>query len=553
VRRQRDCAQCGASVGRRGREYCCLCWRKVTAAAAKEACPKCGKLSILQPGTGACKVCSRACAWCDRPVRRKDAVLCQPCKQQERRRAAQRPCPRCGRPGYLREDTGWCGPCSHPGAPPRPQPPRPCAGCGTVHRLYALGLCNPCYQRHPGRPAVTAASLAARLEDPPGWLGEFAAHAAAGFAPARAAAVIAGLGRLLADGSSRHPQALLERSRQPGQRPAILARVLEDFFTARGLALPSGQDVQLAAARRQRYVDAVPGQLRPAAAAFARACMQARERARRAGTRPRSDDTIERCLSIVRDMAAFLTAERGKHDWATADVHDVEAFLATRPAGRPKHLTSLRQFFTWAKATKLVLTDPTRGLTARQSRGYHSPAAPLELQRRLFRRWATTGSVHPHEALTGLLTLIHGASSEELRGLAIGDIDSVTCSIRLGRRPQPVPLDPATWAAVERCLSYHQELRTANPHLLVTRKTKATRIPASEDYARNLLRPAGVTPRLLRCTRLAELTNGTDPKLVSAAFGIHSQAAIHYLADHVEDGRLHGTGAHEASGASLTL
>lgn len=417
MKRQRDCAQCGASVGRRGREYCCLCWRKVTVAAAKAACP------------------------------------------------------RCGRPGYLRDDTGWCGPCSHPGPPPRPQPPRTCAGCGQVRRLYALGLCNPCYQRHPGRPAVTAANLIARLQGPPGWLGESAAHAAACYAPARAVAVITGLGRLLADGGSRHPQALLERSRQPGRRPGNLARVLEDFFTARGLALPSGQAGRLAATRRQRYVDAVPGPLRPAAAAFAGALLQARERARRAGTRPRSDDTIERALSVVRDMAIFLAAERGKHDWATADLHDVEAFLATRPAGRPKHLTALRQFFTWAKTSKLVLTDPTRGLAARQPRGYHGPTAPLELQQRLFRRWATDGGVHPHEALTGLLTLIHGASNEELRALTIGDTDPATCSIRLGRRPQPVPLDPATWAAVEHCLTCHGQLHTANPHLLVTRKT----------------------------------------------------------------------------------
>jgi hypothetical protein len=382
--------------------------------------------------------------------------------------------------------------------------------------------------------------LTARLQDPPGWLGEFAAHAAAGCAPARAVAMIAGLGRLLADGGPRHPQALLERSRQPGRRPGTLAPVLEDFFTARCMALPSGQAMQLAASRRQRYVDAVPGPLRPAAAAFARACLQARDRARRAGTRPRSDDTIERGLSIVRDMAIFLAAERGKHDWATADVHDVEAFLATRPAGRPKHLTVLRQFFTWAKTIKLVLTDPTRGLSARQPRGYHGPTAPLELQQRLFRRWTTDAGVHPHEALTGLLTLIHGASSEELRALTTGDIDPATCSIRLGRRPQPVPLDPATWAAIERCLSYHQELRTANPHLLITRKTKATRIPASEDYPRNLLHAVGVQPRLLRCTRLASLVTSTDPKLVSAAFGVHPQAATHYLADHVEDGRLHG-------------
>src|ERR1035437_1845218 len=171
------------------------------------------------------------------------------------------------------------------------------------------------------------------------------------------------------------------------------------------------------------------------------------------------------------------------------------------------------------------------------ARGYHGPTLTLELQRDLFRRWTTTGGVHPHEALTGLLALIHGASSEELRALTISDLNPARPTARLGRRPQPTPLDPATWAAVERCLAYHHDLRTANPHLLVTRKTRATRAAASEGYIGDVLRPADVQARLLRCTRLAELAASTDPKLVSAAFGIHPQAATHYLADHVDAGR----------------
>ena len=534
MRRQRDCAQCGAGVGRPGRDYCYRCWRKIARVAAKASCPRCGKLRALQPGTGACAVCSRTCASCGR--RAKDAGLCRFCRKEEgreRRRAAQRACPHCGRSGYLRPDTGWCGRC------PPPQPLRVCDGCGELRRHNALGLCARCYQRYPGRPFVTAANLIARLDDPPGWLGDFAAHAAASYAPALAVGLITSLGRLLADGGSRHPQALLERSRQQGsgQSPGTLAKVLEAFLTARGLALPSGQAAGLAAARRQRLTDAVPGALRPAAAGFCQFLLNARERARRAGTRPRADNTIERRLSIIRDMAILLTGQ-GKHDWATASVHDVEAFLATRPAIRRSRLTALRHFFTWARASKLVLTDPTRGLSARQPRGYRGPTAPLGLQRQLFHRWTAGDGVHPHEALTGLLTLIHGASSEELRVLTISDIDPAGRTVRLGRRPQPTPLDPATWAAVERCLNYHDQLRTGNPHLLVTRKTKATRAPASEDYPRNLLRPAGVQPRLLRCTRLAELATGTDPKLVSAAFGIHPQAATHYLADHVDEGRL---------------
>ncbi|MGH3122844.1 MAG: hypothetical protein ACRDND_17735, partial [Streptosporangiaceae bacterium] len=293
-----------------------------------------------------------------------------------------------------------------------------------MRRHFGLGLCTRCYQRHPGRPFVTAASLIARLDDPPGWLGDFAAHAAASYAPAPAVALISALGRLLADGGPRHPQALLERSRQQrsGQSPGTLAKVLEDFFTTRGLALPSGQAAHLAAARRQRLTDTVPGSLRPAAAEFCQFLLTARERARRAGTRPRAGNTIERRLSIIRDLAIFLTGQ-GKHDWATTSVHDIEAFLASRPASRPSRLTALRHFFTWARASKLVLTDPTRGLSARQPRGYRGPTAPLELQRQLFRRWTTADGVHPHEALTGLLTLIHGASSEELRALTVSGID----------------------------------------------------------------------------------------------------------------------------------
>lgn len=405
-------------------------------------------------------------------------------------------------------------------------------------RLYALGLCSRCYQRHPGRPAVTAANLAARLEDPPGWLAGFAAHAAASYAPPTAVALITDLGRLLDGGGSRHPQVLLERSgQQPGQSRVSLARVLEEFFTACGLALPPDRAAQLAAQRRQRSINAVPVPLRPAAAGFASACLHARDRARRAGTRPRADNTIERRLSIIKDMAIFLTRQ-GKRDWATTTREDIEAFLATRPAIRRSRLTALRHFFTWARTSKLVLTDPTRELTARQPRGYHGPTAPLELQQQLYHRWTTASGIHPHEALTGLLTLIHAASTQELRTLAISDIDQTGSTIRLGRRPHPTPLDPATWTAVQNCLIYRNQLRTTNPHLLVTRKTKATRAPASEDYPRNLLRAAGVTPRLLRCTRLAELTTSTDPKLVSAAFGIHPQAATHYLADYADDSRL---------------
>lgn len=538
MKRQRDCARCGAAVGIIGRDYCCRCWNRQQAEAARSSCPGCGLARVLLAATGRCKTCSRVCADCGGPVRPRDRDRCTRCHHRREREQAQRACPRCGKPGYLRQQTGWCGSCSRPG-PPK-DPPRICAGCGQLRRHCGSGLCGRCWQSNPQRPFVTAAGLIARLDDPPSWLGDFAGFAAAGFAPSRGAGLISQLGRLLEDGGSRHPQALLERARLlgRGRSPGTLTRTLEAFFVTRGLALPTGQAGQLAAGRRQRRIDAVPDPLRPAVAAFAGACLKDRERARRAGTRPRTDSTIEHRLSTVRDLAIFLIAGRGKRDWATADVHDIEAFLAARPANRKSRLAALRQFFAWARTRKLVLADPTRGLTAREPRGFRGPTAALALQRQLFRRWTTGQAAHPHESLTGLLALLHGATCAELRGLVIADIDPLAHAIRLGRRPAPTPLDPASWTALQRCLDHRAQLGTANQHVLVTRQTKSTQDPASAYYLSHILDPAGVRPKLLRGTRLAELVNTLDPKLVSAAFGMRPEGVTIYLADHVNEGRL---------------
>jgi len=538
MKRQRDCTGCGAAVGIIGRDWCCRCWHRQQAQAAKGCCPACGLARVLLAGTGRCTTCSRICADCGGPVRRRDRDRCTRCHHRRQREQAKRPCPRCGKPGYLREQTGWCGSCSRPG-PPK-DPPRVCAGCGELRRHCGSGLCDRCWQKDPQRPFVTSAALAARLDDPPGWFGDFAGCAAAGFAPSRAAALISQLGRLLEDGGSQNPQALLDRSRLlgRGRSPGTLARTLETFFVSRGLALPTDHPEQLAAGRRQRRIDAVPGPLRPAVAAFAAACLTARERARRAGTRPRADSTIEDRLSAIRDLAAFLTQEHGKRDWAIVNVHDIEAFLATRPANRKSRLTALRQFFAWARTRKLVLADPTRGLTAREPRGFRGPTAALALQRQLFSRWTAAGSAHPHECLTGLLALLHGATCAELRGLVITDIDTPGHAIQLGRRPAPTPLDPASWTALQQCLDHRVQLGTANPHVLVTRQTKSTHDPASAYYLSHILDPAGVRPRLLRSTRLAELVSTLDPKLVSAAFGMRPEGVTIYLADHVDRDRL---------------
>jgi integrase len=450
--------------------------------------------------------------------------------------AAKEVCPRCGRPGFLREETGWCGSCSRPG-PPK-DPPRQCVQCGQVKRHLGLGLCSACWQRRPERAFVRGASLADRLDRPPEWLDGFVSHLAGAYSPSRACILLAELGQLLDDGQPGHPQALLERARRPGRSMGPLARSLEVFFTEYGLALPTDHAGQLAAARRQRRIAEVPDPLRPAVTGFADAMLHGRERARRAGTRPRTDHTIETALAITRDLAVFLVRDRGKPDWALAGVHDIEAFLGTLPRRRKRRLIVLRQFFRHARDRKIILADPARGLTAAEPRGFTGRTLSLDQQRELFRRWTAGPGVHPHEALLGILALLHGASSDEVRHLRTEDIDDTCQAIRLGNRPHPVPLDPSSWQTLQRCLTHRDSQRTSNPYVIVTKGTKAGRSPSSAAYFSHLLDECGVPPRTLRSTRLAELVNTIDPKLVAAAFGMDPEGVMFYLADHVDAGRL---------------
>ncbi|WP_235989911.1 MULTISPECIES: site-specific integrase [Streptomyces] len=208
------------------------------------------------------------------------------------------------------------------------------------------------------------------------------------------------------------------------------------------------------------------------------------------------------------------------------------------PKARKRRLTVLRQFFRFARVRKLVLVDPTHGLVAKGTNGFRGKTLTLDQQRELFRRWTTGEHVHPHEALVGMLALLHGASSSEARLLLVTDVDHVTQTVRLGKRPHPVPLDPASWTVLQRCLIHRDRWRTDNPHVMVTKGTKAGRSPASTAYLSHVLDDCGYPPRIIRSTRLVDLVNTMDPKLVAAAFGMDPQAALIYLGDHVDEGRL---------------
>ncbi|QYB00063.1 integrase (plasmid) [Rhodococcus sp. USK10] len=462
-------------------------------------------------------------------MRGKGESRCKRCRRRHDLAAARRHCPRCGRDGYLREHTGWCGPCSQPG--PAPKPAAACTECGRVIGGGGARLCNRCQKRRPQRPYTRAENLLAELDDPPNWLWDFTIHVSSQYSPEHATRLVSQLGALLRTEPRAMPQTLLDRARIPGHSIGSLANMLEDFFTARGLALPTDQSQRLAADRRTRRVQAVPEPLRPAVAAFERAMLDERDRARRAGTRPRADSTIDKRLAQIRDLSCHLVG-RGIEDWAQVDKAVIEDYLAeVSPAGGP--LGGLRHFFRFARRSKLILIDPTAELRVRTPRGFHGRTLPRSRQRELFTRWSTSTEVAPNEALVGLMALIHGASQHELRHLQLADIDPQHHTVRLGRRPHPIPLDPATWAALTRCLE-HRRSGTHNPHVIVTSRTRSGPTPASRPYLSRLLDPADTTISTLRASRLLALANSHDPNLIATTYGMSPEGVLAYFADRVD-------------------
>lgn len=532
-----DCTRCGAGVGFKGETLCCRCRGHDRETDRRAVCSVCGKLLRLQPDTRRCIRCSRTCIECCHVLRYKTSVRCRGCRRRHEAARGKAICPRCGRPGFLRPDSGWCGTCSRPLAPPLR--PRACSVCGELRRKQGEGMCRRCWSHDPGRPLRQAENLVATLDDPPEWLQGFAAFAATCHCAQRACVMLTTLGRLLRDASaSSHPQALLERARRPGRSPGALARTLAEFFVGQHLAFGLDEDARLALGRRQRRIAAAPEDLRPEVSRFVDDLVRSQERARRAGTHPRSDTTVESTLGTVRDFAVFVVEERHQASWSAIGVGDIEAFLTVQPANRARRLGSLRQFFGWARKQKLVLVDPTRNLPAGRYRGFKGQTLTLTEQRRVFRRWTTEDGVHPHEALVGILALLHAASSTELRLLRVDDIDHRHHTIRLGQRPHPVPLDPVSHTALRRCLAHRDTLSTMNPHVIVTRTTKTRTMPASTAYVSHVLDAAGVPPKTLRSTRLVDLVVDLDPKVAAAALGMKPEGLVNYLADCVDPGRL---------------
>jgi integrase len=395
--------------------------------------------------------------------------------------------------------------------------------------IVAWELCNACYQRDPARVSNWLAGTRDRLGgDTPAWFEALAHDIAGRCSPEVALRHLRRVVTVITAGTVT-PAAVVEALRIPGRSPGGTVRLVDGFFAAAGYGAHLDEPRRQADGRRQRRLARFPARLRPAAQRWTAHLLASRERARLHGVPGLSDRTIEARLASLAVLAGQLH-QTGVEDWAAVTAVDIEAFITTDTSAR---LAAARSFFAFARHHRLVLVNPTAGIERRQAKGFAGYTLDPATQQRLLRRWADA-SIDAIERTVGLLCLLHAAGPAELRALTIEDTDLAAGRVRLGRRPHPVPLDPLTIDALTVCLAARAATGTTNPHVILTRGTRAHTGPASAYFMNHVLDPAGVKPTVLRQTRIADLAHRTDPRLVATALGMTEEGAMHYLTDAVD-------------------
>jgi site-specific recombinase XerD len=332
--------------------------------------------------------------------------------------------------------------------------------------------------------------------------------------------------RLILAGVCTPDELLAALSGEPGGRST--AAILGDFFTRHGVPA-DGPDTTVASWRQGR-LDRLPARLQPAGQQFVNYLVDQQRRTVLYGGASLSDKTIAYRINVLLQLADHLDS-RGVDDWAAVTAEDLEAFLTINTAQR---IPALRAFFAFTRRRKITLINPAAHLRRSQRKGYAGPLIDHTRQRQLLQRWQEEDT-DPRERVVGLLCLIHAASNEDVRMLSLDDIDIDLdqATVRLRNRRRPVPLDPLTVNAIRACLQQRPTTAEDNRFLLVTHHSRQHNRPCSIGFPVRALTKVGLTPQVLRQTRLSDLAQRADPRMMAEAIGITKEAAAHYIIGNV--------------------
>jgi len=234
---------------------------------------------------------------------------------------------------------------------------------------------------------------------------------------------------------------------------------------------------------------------------------------------PRDPKTVRlHLMGIAPIVAAWAAA--GYQSFAEVSTADVAAALPETGARRHYAEHGLKSLFKILKGRKLVFADPTRGMK-------RTPIAanlPLALDSAVIR--SELNSPDPVIAVAVALVAFHALAGRQIRMLRLTDF----ADGRLTLDDRDIPLAAPVRTRLTAWLDHRNQTwpHTANPHLLINRRTAPRLVPVGRAYPWTGL---ALRPQALREDRiLSEIhATGGDIRRICDLFGLSIAGATRYL------------------------
>ncbi len=234
--------------------------------------------------------------------------------------------------------------------------------------------------------------------------------------------------------------------------------------------------------------------------------------------RARDTQTVRiQILAVSPILHAWAAAGHQSLTEITSD--DVRAALPPNGSRRNMAENGLRSMFKALKARKVVFVNPTRGMKLTP---FHANI-PLPLDTEAVRQ--ALNSPDPAVALAVALVAFHALTRKQVCELALTDV----VDGRLNLTGRSIPLAGPVRVRLAAWLDHraHTWPHTANPHLLVTRKSAPRLTPAGRQFP---WKKAGLRPQAIREDRILQEIHATggDIRRICDLFGLTVDGALRY-------------------------
>lgn len=237
---------------------------------------------------------------------------------------------------------------------------------------------------------------------------------------------------------------------------------------------------------------------------------------------PREPETVELHIQGLAPVVQTWV-EAGRQSFAEISKDDILAALAALPAGTSqRHFAEngLKSLFKILKGRRLVFANPMRGIDLTRV----ATSLPMPLDPAVIR--AELDSQNPAVALAVALVAFHGLTGKQVRELQMTDI----VDGRLHLDGRDIPLAAPVRSRLSAWLDHRNRTwpATANPHLLINRRTAPRLVPSGPAFP---WKESRIRPRALREDRILHEIHATggDVRRIYDLFGLSVEGATRYL------------------------